>query len=127
MSFPYRIVEHDNVLYHTYTFYSVKQNNDLEESVPSLVDTDYQVSYTSYTYNMYDGGVMVSLRLGKKLEDRLEQLAEWTGRTKTYYIRLLLEEHLDELEDRYIAEQRLETPAPRLSSDEMRQELGLDH
>ena len=73
------------------------------------------------------GGVMVSLRLGKKLEDRLEQLAEGTGRTKTYYIRLLLEEHLDELEDRYIAEQRLETPGPRLSSDEMRQELGLDH
>ena len=127
MAVPYQKYMYDNVLYHTYTFYSVKQNNDLEESVPSLVDTDYQVSYTSYTYNMYDGGVMVSLRLGKKLEDRLEQLAEWTGRTKTYYIRLLLEEHLDELEDRYIAEQRLETPAPRLSSDEMRQELGLDH
>ena len=127
MAVPYQKDMYDNVLYHTYTFYSVKQNNDLEESVPSLVDTDYQVSYTSYTYNMYDGGVMVSLRLGKKLEDRLEQLAEWTGRTKTYYIRLLLEEHLDELEDRYIAEQRLETPAPRLSSDEMRQELGLDH
>ncbi|MBX3325631.1 MAG: TraY domain-containing protein, partial [Nitrospira sp.] len=45
---------------------------------------------------MYYGGAMVSLRLGKKLEDRLEQLAEGTGRTKTYYIRLLLEEHLDE-------------------------------
>jgi RHH-type rel operon transcriptional repressor/antitoxin RelB len=68
---------------------------------------------------------MISLRLGKDLEDRLEQLAEGTGRTKTYYIRQLLEDHLVEMEDRYLAEQRLETPAPRLSSDEMRQELGL--
>lgn len=127
MSAPCLLMLYDNVLYHTFTFYSVKKNNDLYESVPIIVDTDYQVSYTSYTYNMYDGGVMVSLRLGKKLENRLEQLAEGTGRTKTYYIRLLLEEHLDELEDRYIAEQRLETPGPRLSSDEMRQELGLDH
>lgn len=69
---------------------------------------------------------MISLRLGKQLEDRLDQLAEWTGRTKTFYVRQLLEAHLDELEDRYLAEQRLETPAPRLSSDQMRQELGLD-
>lgn len=69
---------------------------------------------------------MISLRLGKHLEDRLEQLAEGTGRTKTYYIRQLLEAHLDEIEDRYLAEQRLETPGPRLSSDEVRQALGLD-
>ena len=69
---------------------------------------------------------MISLRLGKDLEDRLKHLAERTGRTKTYYVQQLLEEHLDEMEDRYLAEQRLETPAPRLSSNEMRQELGLD-
>ena len=47
-------------------------------------------------------------------------------RTKTFYVRQLLEAHLDELVDRYLAEQQLETPAPRLSSDQMRQELGLD-
>lgn len=69
---------------------------------------------------------MISLRLGKDLEDRLKHLAECTGRTKTYYVQQLLENHLDEIEDRYLAEQRLETPAPRLSSDEMRHELGLD-
>ena len=40
---------------------------------------------------------------------------------------MLLEEHIDELEDRYIAEQRLENPAKRMSSQEMRQELGLDN
>jgi RHH-type transcriptional regulator, rel operon repressor / antitoxin RelB len=72
-------------------------------------------------------GAMASLRLGKELETRLDHLAELTGRTKTFYIRMLLEEHIDELEDRYIAEQRLETPAKRLSSQQMRQELGLEH
>ena len=74
MALSHWIIVYDNVLYHTFTFYSVKKNNDLYESVPIIVDTDYQVSYTSYTYNMYDGGVMVSLRLGKKLEDRLDSL-----------------------------------------------------
>ncbi|MDH5430031.1 MAG: TraY domain-containing protein [Nitrospirota bacterium] len=70
---------------------------------------------------------MATLRLSKDLESRLDHLAEMTGRTKTFYIRQLLEEHIDELEDRYIAEQRLETPAMRLSSQQMRQELGLDN
>lgn len=69
---------------------------------------------------------MATLRLSKELENRLNQLAEITGRTKTFYIRMLVEEHIDELEDRYIAEQRLENPIKRLSSQEMRQELGLE-
>jgi len=70
---------------------------------------------------------MASLRLGEELEKRLNHLAEITGRTKTFYIRMLIEEHIDELEDRYIAEQRFENPTPRLSSQEMRQEFGLDN
>jgi RHH-type transcriptional regulator, rel operon repressor / antitoxin RelB len=70
---------------------------------------------------------MATLRLSKELENRLNQLAEITGRTKTFYIRMLVEEHIDELEDRYIAEQRLETPAKHLTSQEMRQELGLEN
>lgn len=70
---------------------------------------------------------MASLRLGEELENRLDHLAEITGRTKSFYIRKLIEEHIDEMEDRYIAEQRLETPAKRLSSQEMRQELGLEN
>lgn len=69
---------------------------------------------------------MISLRLGKHLQGRFALLAVGTGRTKTSYIRQLLETHLNELEDQYFLEQRLETPAPRLSSDKMRQELGVD-
>jgi RHH-type rel operon transcriptional repressor/antitoxin RelB len=70
---------------------------------------------------------MASLRLDKELENRLDHLARMTGRTKTFYIRQLIEQHIDELEDRYIAESRLENPADRLTSNEMRKDLGLDN
>ena len=70
---------------------------------------------------------MTSLRLGKELESRLDALADITGRTKSFYIRRLVEENIDDLEDRYLAEQRLENPGKRLSAQEMRQELGLEN
>lgn len=69
---------------------------------------------------------MASLRLDKEIETRLDHLAAVTGRTKSFYIRRLIEEHIDELEDRYIAEARLENPGARLSDEDMRRELGLD-
>ena len=52
----------------------------------------------------------ITVRLGDSVEKRLDELAKLTGRTKTYYIRQALEEKLDELEDLYVAEQRLEQP-----------------
>ncbi len=70
---------------------------------------------------------MASLRLDKELETRLDHLAQITGRTKTFYIKQLIEDHIEELEDRYIAEYRLENPADRLSGKDMRQKLGLDN
>lgn len=52
----------------------------------------------------------VTVRLKPEDEKRLENLSKLTGRTKTYYIRLAIEEKLDEMEDLYIAEQRIEQP-----------------
>ena len=52
----------------------------------------------------------ISVRLEKSTEKRLDDLAKLTGRTKSYYIRQALEEKLDDLEDLYIAEHRLEQP-----------------
>ena len=40
--------------------------------------------------------------------NRLEELAKRTGRTKTYYVREAIVEHLDDLEGRYLAEARLQ-------------------
>ncbi|MCL2102847.1 MAG: DUF6290 family protein [Syntrophorhabdaceae bacterium] len=50
---------------------------------------------------------MLAIRLPKEIENRLENLAKTTGRTKTFYARQAILSYLDELEDIYIAEQRL--------------------
>ena len=46
-----------------------------------------------------NGGAMIAIRLPKDLEDRLDRLAKETGRTKTYYVREAITEHLSELEE----------------------------
>ena len=50
---------------------------------------------------------MLAVRLSDDTERRLEALAERTGRTKTFYARAAIEAHLDDLEDFYLAEERL--------------------
>jgi RHH-type transcriptional regulator, rel operon repressor / antitoxin RelB len=50
---------------------------------------------------------MLAIRLPKDIEDRLEALASATGRTKTFYARQAILEHIEDLEDSYLAEQRL--------------------
>lgn len=50
---------------------------------------------------------MLALRLPLDVEQRLEALAKATGRTKTYYAREAILEHLDDLEDLYLAKQEL--------------------
>ena len=49
----------------------------------------------------------VSIRLPDDASQRLRQLAARTGRSKTFYILAAIWEHLDKLEDVYLAEQRL--------------------
>ena len=69
---------------------------------------------------------MLSLRLDPSVERRLDQLAQRTGRTKSYYARELIEGNLEDLEDRYLAEARLEKRRPALTSRQVRKDLGLD-
>ena len=49
----------------------------------------------------------VSLRLPDEVSQRLQQLADITGRSKTFYMIEAIRDHLDDLEDLYLAEQRL--------------------
>jgi RHH-type transcriptional regulator, rel operon repressor / antitoxin RelB len=51
---------------------------------------------------------MLAIRLPQSIEKRLERLARRTGRTKTYYVREAILEHLEDLEDLYLAERALE-------------------
>lgn len=50
---------------------------------------------------------MLAIRLPDEIEARLAALAKATGRTKTFYAREAILAHLDDLEDIYLAEQRL--------------------
>jgi RHH-type rel operon transcriptional repressor/antitoxin RelB len=48
-----------------------------------------------------------AVRLPEETYARLHALATKTGRTATYYVREAVEEHLDDLEDIYLAEEVL--------------------
>lgn len=68
---------------------------------------------------------MLSLRLSNDIESRLSKLAENTGRTKSFYAKEAIVKYLDEMEDTYIAIDRLEKPAKRISLADVEKELGL--
>lgn len=48
-----------------------------------------------------------AIRLPDETYERLQALSARTGRTATFYIRQAIEEHLEDLEDTYLAEQAL--------------------
>lgn len=50
---------------------------------------------------------MLAIRLPADIEQRLDDLAKKTGRTKTFYARQAILQHLENLEDVYLAEQIL--------------------
>jgi RHH-type rel operon transcriptional repressor/antitoxin RelB len=49
-----------------------------------------------------------SVRLAPDIEQRLDQLAATTGRTKAYYLREIIERGIDDMEDVYLAQKVLE-------------------
>ncbi len=51
---------------------------------------------------------MIAVRLPKEIEARLDTLAEKTGRTKTFYVREAILEHLEDLEELYLAKKTLD-------------------
>jgi len=67
----------------------------------------------------------LTVRLTPELEARLEELAESTGRSKSYYARQAIEEFLDDRADYLLALSVLEKQEPTLSSAELRRELGI--
>jgi len=50
----------------------------------------------------------ISIRFSQDVEERLERLAKETGRTKTFFIRQMVEDNIDTAEDFYLAESVLE-------------------
>ena len=73
---------------------------------------------------------MLAIRLPEDVEQRLDELAKKTGRSKTFYARQAILEHLDDMEDLYLAEQQLtEIRAGRLKTiplEEVMKRYGLE-
>ncbi|CAO5682530.1 MAG: hypothetical protein HEEMFOPI_01721 [Holosporales bacterium] len=67
---------------------------------------------------------MLSIRLSNEIENRLGNLAEKTGRTKSYYIRKIITENIDEIEDLYLSLSRIESPTKRWKQEDL--EAGID-
>lgn len=68
---------------------------------------------------------MIAVRLPPEVEKRLERLARRTGRSKTFYVREAILQHLEDLEDYYLAVQRLEENLPGVPLEEVERRLGL--
>ena len=73
-------------------------------------------------------GGTLALRLPKGIEERLEALAQRTGRTKSFYAREAILEHLEDLEDSYLAEEalaeHLSSGGPTISTEELLTRYG---
>lgn len=69
---------------------------------------------------------MLAIRLPVEIEERLAKLAKSTGRTKTFYVRQAILQYLDDLEDSYIAIDRLEKSGKRWAQKELEQEVDMD-
>lgn len=70
---------------------------------------------------------MLALRIDPETEKRLEALAARTGRTKSFYAREAIIAHLDDLEDFYLAEERMKDfrSEDAIPIAELKAELGL--
>ena len=69
---------------------------------------------------------MLALRLPDDIERRLEELARKTGRTKSFYAREAILRHIEDLEDGYLARDRLKRGGERVSLDDLERDLAAD-
>ncbi|MEW5892273.1 MAG: DUF6290 family protein [Pseudomonadota bacterium] len=68
---------------------------------------------------------MLAIRLPESIEERLNALANETGRTKSALVREAILEYLDDLEDFYLAEARARLNRKTIPLEEVERELGL--
>lgn len=66
---------------------------------------------------------MLALRLPEDIEKRLDALARKTGRTKSFYARQAILEHIEDLEDYFLATKRLARTGKRVPLEALETEL----
>ncbi|HEY5881750.1 MAG TPA: ribbon-helix-helix protein, CopG family [Nakamurella sp.] len=71
----------------------------------------------------------ISIRLTPEDDARLAELARRTGRSKSFYVREAIHEHLDDLEERFWADDIVrvweESGKPSRPADQLWDELGV--
>lgn len=74
---------------------------------------------------------MLTVRLSESTEQRLSKLAKETHRPKSFYVREAIERSLDEIEDIYLAQIRIESlragQSKTYTLEEVEKELGLEN
>lgn len=72
---------------------------------------------------------MLGVRISKELDDRLKNLADKTSRSKSYYVKMAIEQLLEDQEDYLVALAAYEKKGKRYSAKEVEKILGLkdDH
>ena len=65
----------------------------------------------------------VNVRVSEEVAERLEHLAAKTHRTKSFYIREIIENHLEDYEEAYLALDRLNDKNARYYSTEEAEKL----
>ena len=68
----------------------------------------------------------VAVKLQKELSKRLTSLAKKTGRSKSFYIEKALTHYIEDIEDTYLALDRLENPGERVSMEEAKKILDVE-
>lgn len=72
-----------------------------------------------------------SIRLPHEIEKRLDKLSTKTGRSKSFYVKEAIIDHLDDIEDIYLAEKRLERilsgRTQTVSIQEVMKRYGMDN
>jgi len=70
---------------------------------------------------------MTTIRLPEEMENRLTRLAEITHRPKSFYIREAIKQYLEEMEDHYIALERITNSKRKLlTTEEVLKDLDKD-
>ena len=109
----------------------VDRGTESDQVLPWLnsVLTEKPPSTLRYNDYKYLNAMATSIRLDPETEQRLVHLAARTGRTKAYYLRELVTNGLEDLEDFYLASATMERvrkgEEPVYSLEEAERNLGL--
>ena len=69
----------------------------------------------------------IAVRLNKELHQRLTNLATQTGRSKSFYVKRAIAQYLEDMEDTYLAMDRIENSEGRVSMEEAKRVLDVDN